>query len=48
MPPRVLKERHIKLRVNQKRTDAKVSYNYEAVGLADGGALSGGGPSARG
>jgi single-stranded-DNA-specific exonuclease len=32
MPPRILKERHIKLRVNQKRTDAKASYNYEAVG----------------
>jgi single-stranded-DNA-specific exonuclease len=32
MPPRVLKEKHIKLRVNQKRPDAKASYNYEAVG----------------
>ena len=32
MPPRILKERHIKLRVNQKRADAKASYNYEAVG----------------
>jgi single-stranded-DNA-specific exonuclease len=32
MPPRILKEKHIKLRVNQKRPDAKASYNYEAVG----------------
>jgi single-stranded-DNA-specific exonuclease len=32
MPPRVLKEKHIKLRVNQKRPDAKASYNYEVVG----------------
>ena len=32
MPPRILKEKHIKLRVNQKRADAKASYNYEAVG----------------
>jgi single-stranded-DNA-specific exonuclease len=32
MPPRILKEKHIKLRVNQKQADAKASYNYEAVG----------------
>jgi single-stranded-DNA-specific exonuclease len=32
LPPRILKERHIKLRVNQKLADAKASYNYEAVG----------------
>jgi single-stranded-DNA-specific exonuclease len=32
MPPRILKEKHIKLRMNQKRPDAKASYNYEAVG----------------
>jgi Single-stranded DNA-specific exonuclease len=32
MPPRILKEKHIKLRVNQKRPDARASYNYEAVG----------------
>ncbi|MGZ4843343.1 MAG: single-stranded-DNA-specific exonuclease RecJ [Candidatus Angelobacter sp.] len=32
LPPRILKEKHIKLRVNQKRPDAKTSYNYEAVG----------------
>ena len=32
MPPRILKEKHIKLRVNQKRSDAKASFNYEAVG----------------
>ncbi|HEV7552251.1 MAG TPA: single-stranded-DNA-specific exonuclease RecJ [Candidatus Angelobacter sp.] len=32
MPPRILKEKHIKLRVNQKRPDIKTSFNYEAVG----------------
>jgi single-stranded-DNA-specific exonuclease len=32
LPPRVLKEKHIKLRVNQKRQDTKASFNYEAVG----------------
>ena len=32
MPPRILKEKHIKLRVNQKLPDAKASFNYEAVG----------------
>jgi single-stranded-DNA-specific exonuclease len=32
MPPRILKEKHIKLRVNQKRPDTKASFNYEAVG----------------
>ena len=32
MPPRILKEKHIKLRVNQKRLNARASYNYEAVG----------------
>jgi len=32
MPPRILKEKHIKLRVNQRLPDAKASFNYEAVG----------------
>ncbi|HEV7521252.1 MAG TPA: single-stranded-DNA-specific exonuclease RecJ [Candidatus Angelobacter sp.] len=32
LPPRILKEKHIKLRVNQKRPDVKASFNYEAVG----------------
>ena len=32
MPPRIIKDKHIKLRVNQRRPDAKTSYNYEAVG----------------
>jgi single-stranded-DNA-specific exonuclease len=32
MPPRILKEKHIKLRVNQKLPDTKPSYNYEAMG----------------
>ncbi|HZE81432.1 MAG TPA: hypothetical protein VE604_11050, partial [Candidatus Polarisedimenticolia bacterium] len=32
MPPRILKDKHIKLRVNQKPPNAKASFNYEAVG----------------
>src|ERR1041384_4487051 len=32
MPPKVLKEKHIKLRVNQKLPNGKASFNYEAVG----------------
>ena len=32
LPPRVIKEKHIKLRVNQKSPDMKNSLNYEAVG----------------
>jgi single-stranded-DNA-specific exonuclease len=32
MPPKIIKEKHIKLRVNQRRPDGKASYNYEAMG----------------
>ena len=32
MPPRIIKEKHIKLRVNQRRPDARASFSYEAVG----------------
>jgi single-stranded-DNA-specific exonuclease len=32
MPPRILKEKHIKLRVNQRLPNAKTSFNYEAMG----------------
>jgi single-stranded-DNA-specific exonuclease len=32
MPPIVLKEKHIKLRVNQRLPNAKASFNYAAVG----------------
>jgi len=32
LPPRIIKEKQIKLRVNQRRPDAKASYNYEAMG----------------
>jgi single-stranded-DNA-specific exonuclease len=32
MPPRILKEKHIKLRVNQRLPNEKGSFNYEAVG----------------
>ncbi|HEX7286225.1 MAG TPA: single-stranded-DNA-specific exonuclease RecJ [Candidatus Angelobacter sp.] len=31
-PPRIIKEKHIKLRVNQKLADARNSFSYEAVG----------------
>jgi single-stranded-DNA-specific exonuclease len=32
LPPKVIKEKHIKLRVNQRLPEQKPSYNYEAVG----------------
>jgi single-stranded-DNA-specific exonuclease len=32
MPPKVIKEKHIKLRVNQKMHSGKNSYSYEAMG----------------
>lgn len=32
MPPRILKEKHIKLRVSQRLPNAKPSFSYEAVG----------------
>lgn len=32
MPPRILKDKHVKLRVNQRLPNAKASFNYEAVG----------------
>ncbi len=32
VPPRAIKEKHIKLRVNQKRADGKNSFSYEAMG----------------
>src|SRR6266853_5417074 len=32
LPSRILKDKHIKLRVNQKLPDARASFNYEAVG----------------
>jgi single-stranded-DNA-specific exonuclease len=32
LPPRIIKEKHIKLRVNQRRPDVKASFNYEAMG----------------
>ncbi|HET9183049.1 MAG TPA: single-stranded-DNA-specific exonuclease RecJ [Candidatus Angelobacter sp.] len=31
-PPRIIKDKHIKFRVNQKREELKQSFNYEAVG----------------
>jgi single-stranded-DNA-specific exonuclease len=32
LPPKIIKDKHIKLRVNQQQPDARRSYNYEAVG----------------
>src|SRR5262249_20392743 len=32
LPPKVLKDKHIKLRVNQRLKDSKPSFTYEAVG----------------
>lgn len=32
LPPRILKDKHIKLRVNQRLADSKASFSYEAVG----------------
>jgi single-stranded-DNA-specific exonuclease len=32
LPPKILKDKHIKLRVNQRLADSKASFNYEAVG----------------
>jgi single-stranded-DNA-specific exonuclease len=32
MPPKILKEKHIKLRVSQRLPNTKPSFNYEAVG----------------
>lgn len=32
LPPKIIKEKHIKLRVNQRRPDVKASFNYEAMG----------------
>lgn len=32
LPPRIIKDKHIKFRVNQKREGLKQSFNYEAVG----------------
>jgi len=32
LPPKIIKEKHIKLRVNQRRPDARASFNYEAMG----------------
>jgi single-stranded-DNA-specific exonuclease len=32
LSPRIVKEKHLKFRVNQRQPDKKASYNYEAVG----------------
>jgi single-stranded-DNA-specific exonuclease len=32
LPPKIVKEKHVKFRLNQRHPDFKPSYNYEAVG----------------
>lgn len=39
-PPRILKEKHAKFHVNQRQSDTKTSYNYEAVGWRMAGRLT--------
>ena len=41
-PPRILKEKHAKFHVNQRQSETKTSYNYEAVGWRMAGRLAGG------
>lgn len=41
LPPRIVKEKHVKLRINQRHPDLKPSYNYEAVGWRMAGLLNG-------
>lgn len=43
LPPRIVKEKHVKLRVNQRHPAMKPSYNYEAVGWRMAGLLNGDG-----
>ncbi|HST79730.1 MAG TPA: single-stranded-DNA-specific exonuclease RecJ [Verrucomicrobiae bacterium] len=40
LPPRVIKDKHIKLRVKQKVNGSKESFNYEAVGWRMAGRLA--------
>jgi single-stranded-DNA-specific exonuclease len=42
VPPRIVKEKHLKFRVNQKLNGSKPSYSYEAVGWRMAGRLNGG------
>jgi single-stranded-DNA-specific exonuclease len=41
LPPKIVKEKHVKFRVNQRHPDRKPSYNYEAVGWRMAGLLNG-------
>lgn len=41
LPPRILKEKHVKFRVNQRQSRTKTSYNYEAVGWRMASRLAG-------
>lgn len=41
LPPKIVKEQHVKFRVNQRQPAAKASFNYEAVGWRMAGRLNG-------
>lgn len=41
LPPRIVKEKHLKFLVKQRQTDTKSSYNYEAVGWRMAARLNG-------
>ena len=39
LPPKILKEKHVKFRVNQRLPETKNSFNYEAMGWRMAGRL---------
>ncbi|HEY6250671.1 MAG TPA: DHHA1 domain-containing protein, partial [Candidatus Angelobacter sp.] len=41
LPPKIVKEQHVKFRVNQRQPSAKASFNYEAVGWRMAARLNG-------
>lgn len=41
LPPKIIKEKHVKFRVNQRQSETKTSYNYEAVGWRMASRLAG-------
>jgi single-stranded-DNA-specific exonuclease len=41
VPPKIVKEKHVKFRVNQRQPDTKSSFNYEAIGWRMAGLLNG-------
>lgn len=40
-PPRIVKEQHVKFRVNQRQPEARASFSYEAIGWRMAGRLNG-------